>query len=111
MTGYGQNENSVARSVSPSRDGVVMPMRIAPKDGDLVVRQETRHGMLVYDLHTAPGPEQYLLHSREEAVAQAVTRAKRRHVRVWLTSDEGYDYVLLEDFRRWWNRSDLTWWR
>jgi hypothetical protein len=76
----------------------VMPTRTTPEDGDIVVRQETR-GTVVYVLHTAPGPDQYLLRRREEAVAQAATRAKRGQVRAWLTTDEGYDFVLLEDFR------------
>jgi hypothetical protein len=63
-----------------------------------VIRQENRAGLVVYVLHTAPGPDQYVLRSRDEAVARAVTVAKREHVRVWLTG-EGYDFVLLEDFR------------
>lgn len=68
-----------------------------PEDGDIVVRQEQREGSLVYVLHTAPGPDQYLLGTREEAVAQALTLAKRHHVRAWLTTDETYDFVLLEN--------------
>ena len=72
--------------------------RTTPEDRDIVVRQENREGMLVYVLHTARGADQYVLRSREEAVAQAVTSAKREDVRAWLT-DEGYDFVLLEDFR------------
>ena len=64
----------------------------------MVVREEQREGRRVYVLHTAPGPDQYVLRSREEAVAQALTFAKREQVRAWLT-DEGYDFVLLEDFR------------
>ena len=75
-----------------------MPARLAPEDGDIVVRQEMRDGMLVYVLHTAPRADQYLLRTREEAVAQAVAFARREQVRAWLT-DEGYDFVLLEDFR------------
>ena len=75
-----------------------MAARLAPEDGDIVVRQEKREGTLVYVLHTAPGADQYLLRTREEAVAQAVTFARREQVRAWLT-DEGYDFVLLEDFR------------
>jgi hypothetical protein len=74
-------------------------IRTTPEDGDIVVGEETQDGTVVYVLHTAPGPEHYLLHSREEAVAQAVTRAKWRQVRAWLTTNEGYDFVLLEDFR------------
>jgi hypothetical protein len=76
-----------------------MPIRTSPEDGDIVVGEEMQDGTVVYVLHTAPGPEQYLLHGREEAVALAVTRANWRHVRAWLTTDEGYNYVLLEDFR------------
>jgi hypothetical protein len=87
-----------------------MPTRTTPEDGDIVVRQETRDGTVVYVLHTAPGPDQYLLRTRDEAVAQAVTRAKRHHVRAWLTTDEGYDFVLLEDSQAW-NRPDSTLWR
>ena len=75
-----------------------MAARLAPEDGDIVVREEEREGVLIYVLHTAPGADQYLLRTREEAVAQAVTFARREQVRAWLT-DEGYDFVLLEDFR------------
>jgi hypothetical protein len=75
-----------------------MSERTTPQDGDIVIRQENREGAVVYVLHTAPGPDQYVLRTREEAVAHAATVAKRQGVRVWLT-DEGYDFVLLEDFR------------
>jgi LPS sulfotransferase NodH len=69
-----------------------------PEDGDIVVREEQRDSKVVYILHTAPGADQYVLRSREDAIRQAVTFAKRQSVRAWLT-DEGYDFVLLEDFR------------
>jgi hypothetical protein len=98
MTGNGQTENSVARSVSPSREGDAVPTRTTPEDGDIVVREETREGTVVYALHTAPGADQYLLRTSDEAVAQALVFAKSGLVRVWLT-DEGYDFVLFEDFR------------
>jgi hypothetical protein len=75
-----------------------MSTRTVPQDKDIVIRQEQREGTIMYVLHTAPGPDQYELRSRDEAVAQAVTVAKREHVRAWLT-DESYDFVLLEDFR------------
>jgi len=81
-----------------------MPTRTTPEDGDIVVRQEKRDGTVVYVLHTAPGPDQYLLPTCEEAVAQAKTLAKRHPGRAWLTTEEGYDFVLLEDFQGW-NRS------
>jgi hypothetical protein len=46
MTGNGQTENSVARSVS--RGGDAVPTRTIPEDGDIVVREETREGTVVY---------------------------------------------------------------
>jgi hypothetical protein len=75
-----------------------MSTRTTPQDKDIVIRQEQHEGTIMYVLHTAPGPDQYVLRSRDAAVATAVTVAKREHVRAWLT-DEGYDFVLLEDFR------------
>ena len=74
-----------------------MVPRTTPEDGDIVIRQETREGTRVYVLHTAPGTDQSLLRTREEAVAQAVTFAKRACVRAW--TDEGSDFVLIDDFR------------
>ena len=70
----------------------------APENGDIVVRQEKREGTLVYVLHTVPGPDQYLLRTREEAVAQALTFAKGARVRAWLASGES-DVVLLGEFQ------------
>lgn len=75
-----------------------MLVRTTPQNGDIVIRQENRERAVVYVLHTAPGPDQYVVRSRDEAVAQAVTVAKRERVRAWLT-DEGYDFLLLDDFR------------
>lgn len=49
-------------------------------------------------LHTAPGADQYLLRRRDEAVAQAVTFAKRQGVRAWLCGETS-DFVLLNDSR------------
>jgi LPS sulfotransferase NodH len=68
----------------------------APDDGDIVVRQDTREGRDVYVLRTAAGVDQYLLRTREEAVRQAVTFAKRQGVRAWLVG-ESHDLVLLND--------------
>ena len=75
-----------------------MSARSSPEDGDIVVREEQQDGKRLFVLHTAPGADQYVLRAREDAVTQAVTFAKRHQVRAWLT-DEGYDFVLLEDFR------------
>jgi hypothetical protein len=70
----------------------------APEDGDAVARFEQREGTPVYFLRTAPGPDQCVVHSRDEAVAQVLTFAKRAKLRAWLMN-EGDDSVLLEDFR------------
>jgi hypothetical protein len=75
-----------------------MMARSIPEDGDIVVREEQREGKVVYVLHTAPGADQYVLGSREDAVRQAAAFAKRQSVRAWLTEGD-YDFVLLEDFR------------
>jgi len=75
-----------------------MTAHLAPEDGDVVVRQQRLDETFVYVLHTAPGVDQYVLRSREEAIAQAVTFAKRESVRAWLT-DDAHELALLEDFR------------
>ncbi len=75
-----------------------MPTRTTREDGDIVVRQEKREGRFIYILHTATSEDQYLLRSREEAIAQAVAFAKWQCVRTWMTNSN-YDFALLEDFR------------
>jgi len=74
------------------------PARTTPESGDVVVRKEKREGRFVYVLHTVPGTDQYLLPTRAEAVAQAVTFAKRQGVRAWL-SDGTDDFMQLGDVR------------
>jgi hypothetical protein len=75
-----------------------MIARTTPEDGDIVVREEIRGVTPVYVLHIAPGADQYEFRRRDGAIARGVSLAERHQVRVWLT-DEGYDFVLLEDFR------------
>lgn len=53
----------------------------AHSDGDVVVREEKQEAERVFVLHTAPGSDQFLYHTQEGAVAQAVTFAKHEHVR------------------------------
>lgn len=73
-------------------------MRSTPEDGDVVVQRDKKDGTPVYVLHTAPGPDQLVFHSREDAVRQATVAAKHRRVRVWL-ADGSVEFRLLEDFR------------
>lgn len=75
-----------------------MTTRSIPEDGDIVVRAEHREGVLVYVLHVAPGPDHCLYRTRDEAVAHALRCATRDCVRAWLT-DEGYEFVLIDNFR------------
>lgn len=75
-----------------------MPARTSPENGDVLVRQETRDGMVVYILRTALGTDQYLLRTREEAVMQALTFAERQGVRAWLIDDSDH-YVPLTNGR------------
>src|SRR5271167_3567198 len=91
-TGYKQNESSGARWVSLLREVDVVPTRSTPEDGDIVVQQEKRDGTVVYVLHTALGPDEYLLPTWDEAAGRALTRAERHGVRAWLTTYEGYDF-------------------
>lgn len=70
-----------------------MSTRITPEDGDVVIQQEQRDGQQVYVLRTVPGRDQYLLHSRQEAVARAVAYAKRQCVRAWFS--DGRDSFTL----------------
>jgi hypothetical protein len=76
-----------------------MAARPLPTDGDVIVRRERRVGTFVYVLHAAPGPDQYVLRTRKEGVAQAVTFAKRQGVRAWFSDGAGDAFVLLEDSR------------
>jgi hypothetical protein len=71
-----------------------MPARTSPEKGDVLVGQETRAGTVVYILRTAPGIDQYLLRTREEAVGQAVTFAERQDVRAWMVDEGNYCVAL-----------------
>jgi hypothetical protein len=61
----------------------------------VIVRQAQRDGTVVYVLHTAPGPDEYVLATAQEAAAHAVTLADRDGVRAWLTTDDRYDFLPL----------------
>jgi hypothetical protein len=70
----------------------------APQDGDIVIRQDIRDGERLFVLHTAPGADQFILQTRDAAIAQAVAFAKRQGVRVWLTNGNR-GFTLVENFR------------
>jgi hypothetical protein len=83
-------------SMSLAPDIDVAPTRTTPEEGDIVVvRQAQCDGTVVYLLHTAPGPDEYVLPTAEEATAHALTLADQYGVRAWLTTDESYDFVPL----------------
>ena len=75
-----------------------MIARSTPEDGDIVIRYEQRNGTPVFLLHTAPGPDQFVVRTQEAALAQAVAFATRQHVRVWIA--DGDDTCrIVDDFR------------
>jgi hypothetical protein len=64
--------------------------------GDIVVAQQAqRDGTVVYVLHTAPGPDECVLATADEAGAHALTLADRDAVGAWLTTDDSHDFVPL----------------
>lgn len=71
---------------------------VSPEDGDVVIRTEWQRDGRIYMLRNAPGPDQYLVRTREEAVTRAVTFAKRQQVRAWAIG-AGRWSVLLADSR------------
>ena len=75
-----------------------MATRSTPEDGDVVIREQSRDGRVVYALHVAPGADQFIERTRDAALAKARTFAERQHVRVWIT-DGDYDFTLVDDFR------------
>ena len=73
------------------------PSRFSPETGDVVIRIAKRNGRFFYVLHTAPGPDQFLLVTPREALAHALKFAERQHAQAWFRADN--DFVLLDDFR------------
>ena len=61
----------------------------SPRSGDLLVREATLDGTVVYIVSAAFGTDQFLLRAREEAVVQAVTFAERLGVQAWWLADRG----------------------
>jgi hypothetical protein len=68
-----------------------------PEDGDIIVRRDLQNGLPIFVLHTIARPDQLLVRTHEEAMAQAVAFAQREHVRVWMDNEGAY--MLVEDFR------------
>ena len=71
---------------------------IHPDKDDVVVRQRRGNPHTVYLLGTPTTPDQFSLPTREEAVTQAVTFARRQHVRAWFDNGDN-TFLLLGTFR------------
>lgn len=69
-----------------------------PDNDDVVVRQRRGNPHVIYVLGTPANPGQFLVRTRDEAVAQAVAFAKWQQVRAWFDNDDG-TLVLLGTFR------------
>ena len=72
---------------------------IHPDIDDVVVRQRRGNPDVVYALGTPTTPDQFSLHTREEAVTQAVAFARRQRVRAWFENGDN-TFRLLGTFRR-----------
>jgi hypothetical protein len=70
-----------------------------PDEDDVVVRRKDGDPGVVFVLGTPPAPDQFTLRTRDEAVAQALSFAKRQHVCAWFTNG-GDEFVLLGTFRK-----------
>jgi hypothetical protein len=70
----------------------------APEDGDLVIRQHTRDGEVVYAVRIVHGADQYTVRSYGEAIAAAMRFARRQGVAVWLTLGMS-DFTLVKNYR------------
>lgn len=68
-----------------------------PEDGDVVVRPDGR-GASIFVLATIAGPAQLTSPTREDALRQARSFAKKSGVRVWLQNGAAA-LVLVDDFR------------
>lgn len=69
-----------------------------PDHDDVVIRLKHGNPSTVYRLGTGAAPDQFILHTRDEAVSQAVAYARRQHVRAWFANGDE-DFVLLGTFR------------
>jgi hypothetical protein len=69
---------------------------LIPEPADVVVRRGAADA--VYLIGTRSTPDQYIVHTREKAVADAVSFARRLRVRAWFTHD-GDVFELLGAFR------------
>jgi hypothetical protein len=69
---------------------------VFPDSDDVLIRQKPPS--TDYLLGTFSAPDQFILRTRDEAVSQAVARAKRQYVRAWYANGDD-DFVLLGTFR------------
>jgi hypothetical protein len=72
---------------------------VHPENDDVVVRQKHGNPTTVYVLSTSSTPEQFTIPTRDEAVAQALTFARRAQVRAWFANGDS-TFVLLGTFRQ-----------
>jgi hypothetical protein len=63
-----------------------------PDNDDVVVRQEGGNPSTVYLLGTPTPPDQFVVRTRDDAVAQALRFAKYQHVATWFV-ENGADAI------------------
>lgn len=69
-----------------------------PDSGDVVIQQRHGNPHVVYLLGTLQSPGQFVVDTRERAVALATAFATRHRVRAWLDQGDG-TYQLVGSFR------------
>jgi hypothetical protein len=69
-----------------------------PDSDDVVIRAKHGNPSTVFVLGTPAAPDQFMLHTRDQAVSQALAYARRQHVRAWFAKGDA-DFVLLGTFR------------
>jgi len=72
---------------------------VHPDQDDVVIRRQAGSRGVIFVLGTPAAPEQYILRTRNEAVAQALAFAKRQRVGAWFANG-GDEPVLLDTFRK-----------
>jgi hypothetical protein len=75
-----------------------MTPRFMPATDDVLVRLRRSEPTPIYELGTPFAPAQFTVRTRDEAVSQVLTFAKRQKVRAWF-ADGDTPFVLLGTFR------------
>ena len=68
-----------------------------PDNNDVVIHRKNGNASGDYVVGTLAAPDQFTLRTRDQAIAHAITFARRQQLRAWMVKGED-DYVLLGSF-------------